>query len=177
MLAHRNARVQIGRMSTRLTAILAAIAAALVLGAALASEYWGGLVPCPLCLWERHPYRAAIAFGALGAVLPPRFARPALWLLVLVMLAGVVLGVTHVGVEWKFWPSPLPQCGGPDLSGLSIAERLARMPAIPAKPCDEPTYLIPFLPVSMAMMNLLASLAIAAGTAFYLRQDTLRNKP
>lgn len=158
-------------MTLRHIGLFAAIAAGLVLGSALASEYWGGLVPCPLCLWERHPYRAAIVLGLAAVVLPPRYARPALWLLVVAMLAGVALGVTHVGVEWKFWPSPLPQCGGPDLSGLSIAERLARMPAIPAKPCDEPTYLIPFLPVSMAMMNLLASLAIAAGTAFCLRRS------
>jgi disulfide bond formation protein DsbB len=160
-------------MTPRRIGLAAALVAALVLGSALVSEYWGGLVPCPLCLWERHPYRAAIALGLAAAVLPPRFARPILWLLVLAMLTGVALGVTHVGVEWKFWPSPLPQCGGPDLSGLSIAERLARMPAIPNKPCDEPTYLIPFLPVSMAMMNLLASLAIAAGTGFCLR----RSKP
>ena len=49
--------------------------------------------------------------------------------------------------------------------GGSVAERLARMPATPAKPCDDPTFLIPGLPVSMAMMNLLASLAFAAGIA------------
>jgi len=170
-LASRPYRAHIATMRTRPVALLAALASALVLGAALASEYWGGLVPCPLCLWERHPYRVAIALGLLGAVLPPRPARIVLWLLVAAMLAGVILGAIHVGVEWKFWPSPLPQCGGPDLSGLSIAERLARMPAIPAKPCDEPTYLIPFLPVSMAMMNLLASLAIAAFTAFRLRRS------
>ena len=36
------------------------------------------------------------------------------------------------------------------------------MPVRPAKPCDDPTYLIPFLPISMAAMNLLYALALTA---------------
>ena len=32
--------------------------------------------------------------------------------------------------------------------------------AAPAKPCDEPTYLIPGLPISMAAMNLLYGLGL-----------------
>jgi disulfide bond formation protein DsbB len=55
----------------------------------------------------------------------------------------------------------------PNLAGLSIAERLARMPAIPSKPCDEPTYLIPLLPVSMAEMNVIFALALAGGLAIF----------
>ena len=35
------------------------------------------------------------------------------------------------------------------------------MPARPSKPCDEPTFLIPGLPLSMAAMNLLFALAFA----------------
>ena len=44
------------------------------------------------------------------------------------------------------------------------------MPALPAKPCDDPTDLIPFLPVSMAAMNLLFSLAFAGFVARALRK-------
>ena len=54
------------------------------------------------------------------------------------------------------------------MTGGSIAERLARMPAVPAKPCDEPTFLLPFLPVSMAAMNLLYALAFATALAIFL---------
>ena len=68
----------------------------------------------------------------------------------------------HIGVEQGWWPSPLPECAAPSFGGGSIAERLARMPLRPAKPCDDPTYLIPVLPVSMAAMNLLYALALAA---------------
>ena len=42
-----------------------------------------------------------------------------------------------------------------------MSDRLSRMPARPAKPCDEPTFLIPGLPVSMAGMNLALSAVLA----------------
>jgi disulfide bond formation protein DsbB len=75
-------------------------------------------------------------------------------------------------VEQGWWPSPLPECAAPNLSGLSISERLARMPAHPSKPCDDPTFLIPSLPVSMAAMNMIFALVLAAGLAIF----ALRNR-
>ena len=47
--------------------------------------------------------------------------------------------------------------------------RLARMPSHPAKPCDDPTYLLPGVPVSMAAMNGLAALAFGLFLAISLR--------
>jgi disulfide bond formation protein DsbB len=157
-------------MSPRIIGIAVAVLAALALGIALASEHWGGLVPCALCLWERWPYRVLMGLGVLAALLPPRAGRWVLWAAAVVLLYAVALAAVHMGVEWKFWPSPLPQCAGPDLSGLSIAERLARMPAVPAKPCDEPTYLIPFLPLSMAAMNALLALVMLVTGIVLLRR-------
>ena len=148
VLAHRHA------------ALAATTASAFALGAALASERWLGLVPCALCLWERWPYRVAIVVGLLALVLP-RLRRPLLAIMALVLLAGAGLGVVHVGVEHGWWPSPLPECAAPNLGSGTAAERLARMPMFPSKPCDEPTYLIPGLPLSMAAMNLLLALALA----------------
>jgi disulfide bond formation protein DsbB len=86
----------------------------------------------------------------------------------LVALGGAGIAGLHVGVEAGLWPSPLPECAAPRFSGGSIAERLASMPARPAKPCDEPVYIVPALPVSLAAMNLLASLAFSAGVAGFL---------
>ncbi len=142
--------------------------AAAGLGAALLSERWLGLVPCALCLLERWPYRVAIVLAALSVAFG-RVARPMLGLAAAAMLVGAGLGAVHVGVEQGWWPSPLPECAAPQLGGGTAAERLARMPARPAKPCDEPTYLVPGLPVSMAAMNLALSAALtiwfAAGAA------------
>lgn len=145
-----------------LAALNVAILSALALTAAWFSERVLGLVPCALCLWERWPYRAAIVLGLLAAALPRIPAHVARALLILALLAGAGLGVVHVGVEQGWWPSPLPECQAPSFRSGTVAERLAAMPARPAKPCDEPTYLVPGLPVSMAAMNLVLSLALAA---------------
>ncbi|MBN8890967.1 MAG: hypothetical protein BGP12_07155 [Rhodospirillales bacterium 70-18] len=152
----------------RLALALSTLAAAAALGTAFASEWWGGLVPCALCLVERWPYRVAIGLGLLGLVLPRPLARLAGWLLVLAVLAGAAAALVHVGVERGAWPSPLPECAAPRFSGGSIAERLAHMPARPSKACEDPTYLIPGLPVSMAAMNLIFALAVSAGLATFL---------
>jgi disulfide bond formation protein DsbB len=152
----------------RLTLAAAAVLAAAVLFAAHASEVWGGLIPCALCLVERWPYRIAIFWGVVGLVLPRFLARIAAGLLVLTMLGGTAAGFVHVGVEQGFWPSPLPECRGVDLTGMTMAQRLAAMPARPSKPCDEPSYLIPFIPVSLAALNMLISFGIAGGVAGFL---------
>ena len=83
-------------------------------------------------------------------------------LAVVCLLADAAIAAVHVGVEFKWWPSPLPECAAPRFTGGSIADRLASMPARPAKPCDEPTFLIPFIPVSLAAMNMLYALGFSA---------------
>ncbi len=131
---------------------------------AILSESLGGLVPCALCLVERWPYRATILLGALSLA-SPRGARLLVALAALAMLGSAALGALHVGVEQGLWPSPLPECAAPQLGGGTVAQRLARMPEHPAKPCDEPTYLLPAVPLSMAGMNLILSTLLAAGLA------------
>ncbi len=152
-------------LSYRATGLAAAIASGLALGIARGSEYWPGLVPCALCLVERWPYRIAVVLGLIAAVLPPKAARLVLGLVTLAVLAGAVFAAVHVGVELHWWKSPLPECAAPVFGGGSIAERLAHMPATPAKPCDDPSYLIPGLPLSMAAMNLIFAAALTAFTA------------
>jgi disulfide bond formation protein DsbB len=128
-------------------------------------------VPCALCLLERWPYRVAIALGLLATVVPHRWARALLVLVVLSMLVDAALAVVHVGVEQHYWPSPLPECAAPRFTNGSIAERLAQMPARPAKPCDDAAYLIPGLPISMAAMNLLYALGFAMLLGIFLWRD------
>jgi disulfide bond formation protein DsbB len=129
---------------------------------------WGGLVPCALCLLERWPYRVVIVVGLLAAIAPRGLVRTLLVLAILALLTDAAIAAIHVGVELKWWPSPLPECAAPHISGGSIAERLASMPAHPSKPCDEPTFLIPGLPLSMAAMNLLFALVFSAFLAISL---------
>ena len=173
-LAGKGKPAQMGGMralSHRSIAVMCALFAAAAIGVALGLERWGGLAPCALCLLERWPYRAVIVLGLVAAVLPPRLARVLLWFAVLALLADVALGVVHVGVEAGLWPSPLPECAAPTFSGGSIAERLARMPAHPAKPCDAPSYLIPGVPISLAAGNLIFAVVFAGGLAAALLSE------
>jgi disulfide bond formation protein DsbB len=157
--------------STRELALLSALAAGFALGLAEASEHWGGLVPCALCLLERWPYRAAIILSLIAVAVPRQAARLLLMLVILTVLLGAALAVVHVGVELRYWPSPLPECAAPRFTGGTIAERLASMPSRPGKPCDSPTFLIPGLPLSMAAMNLLYAVAYAFLLGIFLCRD------
>ena len=146
------------RSDHRTASLAAALAAFLALLIAYGSERMLGLVPCALCLLERWPWRIALVLGLIAAILPRLQGRLVLGVLGLTLLASAALAFVHVGVESHFWPSPLPECAAPHLSGHTVAQLLASMPARPSKPCDAPTFLIPGLPLSMAAMNLLYSL-------------------
>jgi disulfide bond formation protein DsbB len=150
----------------RTVALLGSLAAAAALAVAHGTEIWGGLPPCPLCLWQRWPYRVAVVLGIVGALAPTRFTRAIILAMVVTIAADAAVAAVHVGVELGAWPSPLPSCYAPTFRpGASIAERLAAMPFRPDKPCDEPTFLIPGLPLSMAAMNLIYALVFAATLA------------
>lgn len=156
------------RRPPRVLALFTALCAATALGAAYASEVWGHLVPCALCLWERWPYRVAAVLGLIAAIGPRVLVRPLLALAVVALFADAALAFVHVGVEQAWWPSPLPECAAPHISATSVTETLAALPARPGTPCDEPTYPLPGVPFSMAAMNLAFSLLLAAFVALLL---------
>ncbi|RKK05143.1 disulfide bond formation protein B [Pseudoroseomonas wenyumeiae] len=138
--------------------LLIAILAATAPLAAMATERWGGLNPCLLCLWQRWPYWVAAVLALLAYLLPRRLM---LALAGLAILTSGAFAVVHLGVEAKWWPSPLPGCVAPNASaGQSVEEMLASLSPRPAKPCDEPTYLVSGLPISMAGMNLIYAVAL-----------------
>jgi disulfide bond formation protein DsbB len=157
------------RSPLRIIGLMTALGAAAALAIAHGSEIWDGLVPCALCLVERWPYRIVIVLALLAAIAPRGLSRVLLILVVLCLLADAAIAAVHVGVEQRWWPSPLPECAAPQFAGGSIEQRLAAMPERPSKPCEDATYLIPGLPVSMAAMNLLYALGFSAAVAFSLR--------
>ncbi len=163
---------------TRALAALSVLVAGAALLTAIGAERVLGLVPCALCLVERWPYRVALVF-AVVALVPLRrpSLRPVLWGVVLCMAFSVAAAGVHVGVEQGWWPSPLPECAAPTLGTGSIAERLAHMPARPAKPCDDPTYLVPGVKLSMAAMNGLLALVFGAFLAMSLARKPAARSP
>jgi disulfide bond formation protein DsbB len=156
------------RSGHRTVAALCVLAAAAALAIAFFVERVLGIVPCALCLVERKPYWAAIGVSVVALLLPRWAARVLLVLVALLMLTDVGFAFLHVGVEQGWWPSPLPECAAPHITGGSIAQRLAEMPAHPSKPCDAPTYLLPFLPLSMAALNLIYALVFSVLLIFYV---------
>ncbi len=151
----------------RLIALLLLIVAALALGVAHGAEHFLGMAPCPLCLWERWPYRVLIVLAAVALAAPQPWRRGLLWLAALTALAGAGIAFLHVGVELHWWPSPLPECNAPLLNLSTIGSLSASLPMTPSKPCDAPNYLIPWLPISFATMDfILAGVGAVLLTAY-----------
>ena len=155
----------------RWIALAAFLACAAAIVVARGSERVLGFVPCAFCLLERWPYYTGMGLSLAACVLPRVPGRAVLWVLAVVMLGGAGLSLTHAGVEQHWWPDPLPECSAPDFKGMTMAQRLAAMPARPAKPCEDPDFLIPGVPVSMTQMGLAYALAISAGLAISLSRS------
>jgi disulfide bond formation protein DsbB len=144
----------------KLAGAMTALVALVALGVAYFAQYVLHLTPCELCLWERWPYRIVAVLGLLAAMTKPKSSRALLALAGLVMLGDVGIAFLHVGVEFGWWNSPLPECNGALVPG-------APLPLTPATPCDRPVYLVHALPVSMAMMDLVAAFMFAVALLAY----------
>jgi disulfide bond formation protein DsbB len=136
-------------------------ASAIVVGSAVASEVFGGLAPCALCLYQRIPYGVAIAL-ALIAIFVPRLSAPAMALAALAFLAGGGTAVFHVGVEQHWWQG-LQSCSGAATAAETVANLRAQLMAAPVVRCDEVQWSL--FGVSMAGYNVLTSAALAVFTA------------
>jgi len=89
---------------------------ALVFGLALAvilvailSQYWGGLMPCALCLKQRVAFYVAVPLLALAYFYAPRAPlamRGLLTTIGIIFLANAGLGFYHAGIEYGWWLGP-----------------------------------------------------------------------
>ena len=83
------------------------VASAAVLGGALLSQYWGGLAPCELCLYQRWPWAAAIVISLIAIMVGSRSALPWVALVLAAVFAiGSALAFYHVGVEKHWFEGP-----------------------------------------------------------------------
>jgi disulfide bond formation protein DsbB len=132
------------------------LASAAVLGAALASQFWGGLTPCELCLLERYPWDAALAIGLIATIIGSPRALP--WvagLLALVFLLSCAFGFYHVGVEQRWFQGPTA-CTAPTQAADSVAALTAQLLQQQPVRCDEVQWSL--FGVSLAGFNFIASL-------------------
>ena len=136
------------------------MASVIVLGAALASQYWGGLVPCELCLLQRWPWAAAIAVSLVALIAGSRSALPWVAVLLAVMFAlGAAFAFYHVGVEQHWFAGPTA-CTARSGGALTLEEMKRQILGTAPVLCDRVQWSL--FGVSMAGWNLLASLGMAA---------------
>jgi disulfide bond formation protein DsbB len=140
--------------------VLGGVAAfsALALAGAHTAEHAFGLAPCILCLYQRAPFWAALAFAALGLAVRPA-ARLAVAACAVLFAGNAALAFYHAGVEQGWWASALEACALP--GGVPLAEALAA----PAVPCDVIPWADPVVGWSMAAWNVVACGVAAAGCA------------
>lgn len=121
-----------------------------LIGGALYSQYFRGLYPCEMCMWQRYPHYAAIALAALSYLAKP--ARGLLvWLAVLGIAISGAIGVFHAGVEYKWWEG-ITQCATTFGSGNTL-DAIMNAPLVR---CDVAPW--HFLGISLAGWNAIVSL-------------------
>jgi disulfide bond formation protein DsbB len=134
---------------------------ALLLGA-FAFQYFAGLAPCKLCIWQRWPHGAAVLIGLLALGLSRGLAgglagRILPLLGALAALSTAVIATYHTGVERGWWQGPDTCSSGP-IADLSPQDLLAQIMAAPLARCDEVPW--EMFTLSMANWNALASFAL-----------------
>jgi disulfide bond formation protein DsbB len=155
-----------GLTTRQLTAAVLAASVA-VLGAALLSQYWGGLAPCELCLLERWPWWIAIAIAAAAWLAGDRLAPPVpAALLAIVFVASAGIAFYHVGVEQHWFAGPTA-CTAGGAAATSIDALRAQLVGKQPVMCDQVQWSL--FGVSLAGWNLIASLALAGFCALAVR--------
>ena len=148
------------------------LASATVLGAALLSQYLGGLKPCVLCIYQRIPYVATIGLGGVAlAAGRARRNRPPIvltrWILLgcsLAFVLGAGIAVYHVGVEQKWWFGTDACAATSGLKALTVDELREQILRTPIARCDQVAWSM--FGVSMAGYNVLVSIILAALSAW-----------
>lgn len=145
-------------LTTRVFAGFVLIASALVLGAALASQYVGGLAPCELCLLQRWPWTVSIVITIVVLLVGHRTALPWVALLLAVAFAiGSGLAFYHVGVEQHWYPGPTA-CTASGNRAATVEELRQQLLNQQLVLCDQPAFTL--FGISMAGWNFLASLVM-----------------
>ncbi|HYZ41556.1 MAG TPA: disulfide bond formation protein B, partial [Stellaceae bacterium] len=116
------------------------VASAAVLGAALLSQYWGGLAPCELCLLQRWPWAIAIVIAFVATMVGSRLALP--WvalLLAVVFVASSGFAFYHVGVERHWFAGP-SACTSLAIGADTVEQLKAQLLRQQPVRCDEPAW-------------------------------------
>jgi disulfide bond formation protein DsbB len=138
---------------------LALLVPAALLAGAYGSQYWGGLIPCEMCWWQRYAHFAALVL-ALIALAAGRLRDGGRALVLLAALAIAVsgaIGFYHAGVEAGIFEG-FTQCTASS-RGLSAEELLKQVMDAPLIRCDQVQWSL--FGISMAGWNGIVSVSAA----------------
>ena len=134
------------------------VTSAVVLGGALASQYWGGLAPCELCLLQRWPWAVAIVISFVATMVGSRPALP--WVALLLAVVFVVssgFAFYHLGVEQHWFAGP-SACSGEATAADTLEALKAQILHQQPVRCDEVAWSL--WGISLAGWNFIASLVM-----------------
>ena len=147
-------------LTTRVFAGFVLVVSAAVLGTALLSQYWGGLMPCELCLLQRWPWAAAIVISLIVVLVGERAGLAWVALVFAIVFAiSVVLAFYHVGVEQHWFAGP-SACTASSGDAMTLEDMKRQILGTAPVLCDQVQWSL--FGVSLAGWNLLASLGMAA---------------
>ena len=114
-------------------------------------QYFVGLKPCQMCIWQRWPHYAVIFFCLL-IILKKKYVVSLLLFAALSAFTTSIIGIWHSGVELEFFYLP-EGCSSSDLGSINTVKDLINKPMIS---CNIITW--KFLGLSMTNWNTILSL-------------------
>ncbi len=136
-----------------------------LLATAFGFQYFVGLAPCKLCIWQRWPHAAIILFAGLGMI---ALRQPIVFFLIAcAALSNAGIAGYHTGVELNLWPGPA-SCSAVTDNTLSGSEMLDILMQTPVVRCDLIVW--SFLGLSMAGWNMVISLLQAIIALIFLKK-------
>ncbi len=165
----------------KLATALAFLLGLATIGGAWASQLWGGLVPCDLCLEQRMAYYWGLPVLALILIMWNRLPLAVWYTAMVVAVAifawGCYMGSFHAGVEWGFWPGPSACTGTGTASGIGTEldlNGLGSLNDVKVVPCDVVQFR--FLGISLAGYNALISLLIVGLLVVAIANQAMRRR-
>jgi disulfide bond formation protein DsbB len=148
------------RVSPRAFTVFVLITSAIVLSAVYISQYWGGLAPCELCLFERWPWAIAIVISFVATMVGSRPALPSVALLLsVVFIVSVGFAAYHVAVE-QHWVQGPSACSGAATAADTLEALKAQILRQQPVRCDEVAWSL--WGISLAGWNLIGSVVMLA---------------
>jgi disulfide bond formation protein DsbB len=139
--------------------ILLSLAAATALATSFIAQYYFGMQPCYLCIWQIEQFAVILFFGVSFLIIPflKKYQKIAVKIGILLVLINAGISFYHSGVERKIFKG-LSSCSLLAKSPDNIEDLHKMLTQTKAIPCDKPQFI--FLNLSLAEWNFLYCISL-----------------